>query len=719
VVTEKMKQAKAEEAIKIFKAKEAAEKQAVAERIKQEISGAKAAVKSGNKKQDQLDERTRQRKEEEQRVKEDFIQFIIRDIEKIMVLPDDLKDALVKSLSKDSVKIPIAKVIKTTETKVKPRQSKKKINEVNIQKDLLKEKIKTLLMDKEAAIYNLRLFLQNDKVTTIKSWEEGVLSHWMNIGDFRAQAWEQAQKLSEIQKNTNPSEKSDAHTILKEYSEVVLTDQAQKFRNDINKHIKAFKHDNEILKHIEEVSSNQREILSVLHTLSDKDKDKDEMVKNIQVNIGEMNGVFKEVQDTYETTKQHLKKGLVTLQNLVNSMENDEISSNAINKVKQKMRSISRQLKTEKPSVPSFDSIRDIKKIRFQEGRVVVERDKGMSEEKIMTSEFKKKESDIKSKVPSTEVNKQIWKDNQLYLEEIRLEMGMVSWIHDSNSVIDHGNRNVQDMGQNIKSDYNKLLNRYNDISKELATVSDSNSEEEVANINDMFKREMAIFLKLYRKIKVAMEEHRISLLKVSDRQHLRRDKKNRLQDKEEKEIHQTKEIEGVDTLTSTRSEGSKETKIKQVKTPLKNTGGDKKDINAINKPSDQAPQQNNSRLQDNSDTSNQGNKSKTTSQRGPPTDKESLQSKDISIKSDEETAAEEASKTPASSQQKMTMEQGLSSAPVHASKQSRKSPTTTAQQTKTKSINKSEKQSKISFDCSDSLSVGGPLWLVVFGLFP
>jgi hypothetical protein len=51
-------------------------------------------------------------------------------------------------------------------------------------------------------------------------------------------------------------------------------------------------------------------------------------------------------------------------------------------------------------------------------------------------------------------------------------------------------------------------------------------------------------------------------------------DKKNRLQDKEEKEIHQTKEIEGVDTLTSTRSEGSKETKIngqeqKRVLAPL------------------------------------------------------------------------------------------------------------------------------------------------------
>jgi hypothetical protein len=44
------------------------------------------------------------RKEEEQKVKEDSIQLIIRDIEKIMPLPDDLKDALVKSLSKDSVK---------------------------------------------------------------------------------------------------------------------------------------------------------------------------------------------------------------------------------------------------------------------------------------------------------------------------------------------------------------------------------------------------------------------------------------------------------------------------------------------------------------------------------------------------------------------------------------------------------------------------------------
>jgi hypothetical protein len=44
--------------------------------------------------------------------------------------------------------------------------------------------------------------------------------------------------------------------------------------------------------------------------------------------------------------------------------------------------------------------------IRFEEERVVVERDKGMSEEKITTSEFKKKESDIKPKIllPQTEV---------------------------------------------------------------------------------------------------------------------------------------------------------------------------------------------------------------------------------------------------------------------------------------------------------------------------
>jgi hypothetical protein len=39
--------------------------------------------------------------------------------------------------------------------------------------------------------------------------------------------------------------------------------------------------------------------------------------------------------------------------------------------------------------------------------------------------------------------------------------------------------------------------------------------------------------------------------------------------------------------------------------------------------------------------------------------------------------------------------EQEPSSSPVHASKQSQQSPTTTFQQTKTKSINKSEEQSK------------------------
>jgi hypothetical protein len=53
----------------------------------------------------------------------------------------------------------------------------------------------------------------------------------------------------------------------------------------------------------------------------------------------------------------------------------------------------------------------------------------------------------------------------------------------------------------------------------------------------------------------------------------------------------------------------------------------------AIDAPPIQAPQQNNDRLQDNNDTSNKDNKPKTTSQRGLPTDKESLQSKDISIK--------------------------------------------------------------------------------------
>jgi hypothetical protein len=120
-----------------------------AEQFKQETSGAAAAVKRGKEKQGQLDERARQRKEEEQRAKENSIQLMIGDIEKIMVLPDDLKDALVKGLRHDSVKIPIAKAIKPTKTKVKLHQSRNKINEMNTQKDFLIQQIKGLLTDKE------------------------------------------------------------------------------------------------------------------------------------------------------------------------------------------------------------------------------------------------------------------------------------------------------------------------------------------------------------------------------------------------------------------------------------------------------------------------------------------------------------------------------------------------------------------------------------------
>jgi citrate lyase beta subunit len=40
-------------------------------------------------------------------------------------------------------------------------------------------------------------------------------------------------------------------------------------------------------------------------------------------------------------------------------------------------------------------------------------------------------------------------------------------------------------------------------------------------------------------------------------------------------------------------------------------------------------------------------------------------------------------------------------------------------EQVKTSSVVSSSLLIEISFDCSDSLSVGGPLWLVVFGFFP
>jgi hypothetical protein len=48
---------------------------------------------------------------------------------------------------------------------------------------------------------------------------------------------------------------------------------------------------------------------------------------------------------------------------------------------------------------------------------------------------------------------------------------------------------------------FTSLFKRYKDISKKLTTVSDSSLEEEVARINDMFKREMPYFLKLHKSV--------------------------------------------------------------------------------------------------------------------------------------------------------------------------------------------------------------------------
>jgi hypothetical protein len=61
VITEKMKE---QYRLQVAKAEAAARKASEehAQRVKQEISGAEAAVKSGKRKQDQLDEKERQRK---------------------------------------------------------------------------------------------------------------------------------------------------------------------------------------------------------------------------------------------------------------------------------------------------------------------------------------------------------------------------------------------------------------------------------------------------------------------------------------------------------------------------------------------------------------------------------------------------------------------------------------------------------------------------------
>jgi hypothetical protein len=536
---------------------------------------------------------------------------------------------------------------------------KQKADELDQQLEKLTDKMEEIITAQNQALDNIEPQTQaanatNAEVIKIKKEVEQAQDNLIQAQQTVVTLEKKIQANDQAIKQETQAEETAKQVIQKEQEKQAKTSNEIKQKQAENK--AAIKEKNDTEKSLKKLQNTQRS-----HKPAKKaTKEEDQIAKNILVAKinearrldSEKKRIVKDTTDALTTENQQLQEIEKTIETankaLIQAQQNRQQQTTSRQQTQQEQSSASQLLE---------EATQTVTQLKTQEATATAENE--IAQDTLRTAQ---KEQGIEDR------------------EEIR----------NTRQQLEEASNNMSEIGAQIRQHEHNAV--YEEKAKEAEADNIVNYEEDTLQQN---------FLKLNKNIKAAMGKHEILQSKVSD---LRHKKQNKLQNKKEEEIHQTKEIEGVGALTSTRSESNKETKIKQVKTPLKNTGDDKKDINTIDRPSDQVPQQNNSRLQDNIDTSNKGNKPKATSQRGPPTDTESLQSKDISIKSDEEKT-EESLKTPASSQQKMTTEQEPSSSPIHASKQSQKLPTTTSQQTKAKSINKSEEQSK-TLEKKDPLSL-------------
>ncbi len=536
---------------------------------------------------------------------------------------------------------------------------KQKADELDQQLEKLTDKMEEIITAQNQALDNIEPQTQaanatNAEVIKIKKEVEQAQDNLIQAQQTVVTLEKKIQSNNQAIKQETQAEETAKQVIQKEQEKQAKTSNEIKQKQAENK--AAIKEKNDTEKSLKKLQNTQRS-----HKPAKKaTKEEDQIAKNILVAKinearrldSEKKRIVKDTTDALTTENQQLQEIEKTIETankaLIQAQQNRQQQTTSRQQTQQEQSSASQLLE---------EATQTVTQLKTQEATATAENE--IAQDTLRTAQ---KEQGIEDR------------------EEIR----------NTRQQLEEASNNMSEIGAQIRQHEHNAV--YEEKAKEAEADNIVNYEEDTLQQN---------FLKLNKNIKAAMGKHEILQSKVSD---LRHKKQNKLQNKKEEEIHQTKEIEGVGALTSTRSESNKETKIKQVKTPLKNTGDDKKDINTIDRPSDQVPQQNNSRLQDNIDTSNKGNKPKATSQRGPPTDTESLQSKDISIKSDEEKT-EESLKTPASSQQKMTTEQEPSSSPIHASKQSQKLPTTTSQQTKAKSINKSEEQSK-TLEKKDPLSL-------------
>jgi hypothetical protein len=287
VETKEIKQERVKQATRIAREKEVIANQAKAEQVKQEIRVAEAAVKSGNRRQDQMTERVQQNEKEKQEVKKQAIKLIIKDIERFKTIPDQVKTRLTKYLEQDSVKFPPK--IQEMPNKVAPRSSKQiGISVEQAEVNALKVHLTGLLTEQEMFVHNLRYLFSDKSLATVNNWGDKVVNFWMNFKYLNFSARKSANKLSELQKNINPNSWSSASDLLKEINGQVLAAKVSEIILKVDEDTKRLEEIDAKLKDIDKYSEAMVVKLNEAHTSSDRDK----LAARFYANLEKVNEVF-------------------------------------------------------------------------------------------------------------------------------------------------------------------------------------------------------------------------------------------------------------------------------------------------------------------------------------------------------------------------------------------------------------------------------------------
>jgi hypothetical protein len=280
----------------------------------------------------------------------------------------------------------------------------------------------------------------------------------------------------------------------------------------IDRHTKQIEKDNNSLKNIEIRSLEIKQSLDMLHVSLDRDA----LAREFQEDINWMNDSFDIALSNHKNSGLSLKNVLNTIQQLIRFMENQKISTEIINSTKEKEQKVRQILEVKPLPTPVFDSVRDIKKIIFQEyesplGSIVstvVERDEEINDRnKTEAPNFGQQDLDIKF---GTGVNEgtptETLKRNKIRLNEIKQKMDKVNRYHEINRVYISDNARINSLEKDIKSAREKFDSFVEKLTEIEALYLDG--EEETIAANRAFEKVITNLQILHIETSIAVEKY-------------------------------------------------------------------------------------------------------------------------------------------------------------------------------------------------------------------